>query len=115
MEPGQSQARTVKLALPMKMNPGKYFAYLEAHPVITAGPGTTIGIAAATKTYFTVEPANIWQAIGWRVSTFLAVYAPWTYVVLAIIAGAVLIALFRRFFALQIGIRRKEDTKSGDE
>lgn len=109
LEPGQSQAVAVKLALPVKMKPGEYFAYLEAHPVIKAGPGTTIGVAAATKTYFTVEPANIWQAILWRVSTFFAVYAPWTYVVLAIVAGAVLITIFRRFFAFQIGIRRKDD------
>ena len=109
LEPGQSQGVAVKLALPVKMKPGDYFAYLEAHPVITAGPGTTIGIAAATKTYFTVEPANIWQAILWRVSTFFAVYAPWTYVVLAIVAGAVIITVFRRFFAFQIGIRRKDN------
>jgi len=109
LEPGESQAVAVKLALPVRMRPGEYFAYLEAHPVIKAGPGTTIGVAAATKTYFTVEPANMWQAILWRVSTFFAVYAPWTYVSLAIVAAAVVITIFRRFFAFRIGIRRKDN------
>ena len=107
LEPGRSQSVVVKLTLPVKAKPGDYFAYLEAHPIIKAGPGTTIGVAAATKTYFSVIPANIWQAIIWRISSFWTMYAPWTYVVLAIIVAAIIIALFRKFFAFQIGIRRK--------
>lgn len=108
LEPGQSQNVAVQLALPVRTKPGDYFAYLEAHPVIKTGPGTSIGVAAATKTYFSVAPANIWQAITWRVSSFFGVYAPWTYIVLAIVTGAVMIAVFRRYFAFQIGIRKKE-------
>jgi len=107
LEPGASQSVAVKLTLPMKMKPGDYFAYLEAHPIIKAGPGTTIGVAAATKTYFTVIPANIWQAITHRISSFFTMYAPWPYVVLAIVIAAIIIAIFKKFFAFQIGIRRK--------
>jgi len=115
LEPGESQSVAVQLALPLKMTPGDYFSYLEAHPVIKAGPGTTIGVAAATKTYFTVAPANIFQAVTYRISSFVVNNAPLTYVVLAIVAGAIVIALFRRFFAFQFGIKRKEDTSSSDE
>ena len=53
LEPGESQNVVIVLSLPVRMKPGNYFAYLEAHPVIESGPGTTIGIAAATKAYFT--------------------------------------------------------------
>lgn len=108
LEPGQAQSVTIKLALPVKTKPGKYFAYLEAHPIIKAGPGTTIGVAAATKTYFTVAPANLWQAIVWRASTFFAVYAPWTYVSLAIVVGAIILAIFRKLFVFQLGVRKRE-------
>ena len=107
LEPGASQSVAVKLTLPVKTKPGDYFAYLEAHPIIKAGPGTTIGVAAATKTYFTVVPANLWQAMIWRVSSFFATYAPWTYVVIAIVMGAIIITIIRKFFAFQVGIRRK--------
>ncbi|MBZ9572460.1 hypothetical protein KJA15_03960 [Patescibacteria group bacterium] len=107
LEPGQSQSVAIKLTLPVKTKPGDYFAYLEAHPIIKAGPGTTIGVAAATKTYFTVVPANIWQAIIWRVSSFFTMYAPWTYVVLAIVITAVIIVIFRKHFAFKIAIRKK--------
>ena len=115
LEPGESQSVTIQLALPLKMTPGDYFSYLEAHPVVIAGPGTTIGVAAATKTYFTVAPANIFQAITHRISSFVVNNAPWTYVVLAIVAGAILITLFRRFFAFQFGIKRKEDASSDEK
>lgn len=107
LEPGQSQSVAVKLFLPVKTKPGDYFAYLEAHPVIKAGPGTTIGVAAATKTYFSVVPANLWQAIYYKIASFLTIYAPWTYVVLAMIAAAIIISIFRRFFSFQFGIRKK--------
>jgi len=107
LEAGKSQSVAVKLNLPMKVKPGDYFCYLEAHPIIKAGPGTTIGVAAATKTYFTVAPANIWQAIYYRVSFFFAANAPLSYVVLAVVAAAIIIAIFRKFFAFKINIRKK--------
>lgn len=108
LEAGQSQNVEIKLTLPVKMKPGDYFAYLEAHPVVISGPGTTIGVAAATKTYFTVVPANLWQAMVHRVSTFFTQNAPWPHVVLSVLIAAVLIALFRRNFSLNLGISRKQ-------
>ncbi len=107
LEPGQSQSVAVKLSLPMKVRPGDYFCYLEAHPIIKAGPGTTIGVAAATKTYFSIIPANIWQAMYYKTSSFFVMYTPWTYVVLAIVIAAIIIVIFRKYFAFQIAIRKK--------
>lgn len=107
LEAGKSQSVEVKLNLPMKVAPGDYFCYLEARPIVKAGPGTTIGVAAATKTYFTIAPANIWQAIYYRVSSFFATHAPLSYAVLAIVIMAIAIAVFRKFFAFKINIRKK--------
>jgi hypothetical protein len=107
LEPGQSQSVAVKLSLPMKVKPGDYFSYLEAHPIIKAGPGTTIGVAAAAKTYFSVIPANIWQAMYYKAASLWTMYSPWTYIVLALAVAAIIIVIFRKFFAFQIGIRRK--------
>lgn len=109
LEPGQSQSVSIKLSLPVKMRPGDYFAFLEAHPVIKAGPGTTIGVAAATKTFFTVAPANIFQAVTYRVSSLFVSAAPWSYVVLFVVLGAIIITIFRKFFAFQIKISKKEE------
>lgn len=108
LEPGASQNVAVKLTLPVRVKPGDYFCYLEAHPVIQAGPGTTIGVAAATKTYFTVVPANIWQAMYYKISSFMTMNAPWTYVVLAVIGAAIIITIFKKFFAFKIRVSRKK-------
>lgn len=107
LEAGKSQSVAVTLNLPMKIKPGDYFCYLEAHPIIKTGPGTTIGVAAATKTYFTVAPANIWQAIYYRTSSFFAMNAPWSYIVLAVVITAIILVIFRKFFAFKINIRKK--------
>ena len=107
LEPGESRSVAIKLVLPVKMKPGDYFAYIEAHPVTKTGAGTTIGVAAATKVYFNAAPANVWQAIYWRVISFFTIYAPWTYVALAVVVGAAFIALLKKYFTFQIGMRRK--------
>ena len=46
--------------VPVKTKPGEYFAFLESGPVAEGGPGTSGGVAVATKLYFTVVPANLW-------------------------------------------------------
>ena len=107
LEAGESKNVAIKIELPLNTRPGDYFAYIEAHPVVKSGPGTSIGIAAATKTYFTVAPANIFSSIIWRIYSLFTAYTPWSYVTLAVIVGAVIITIFRRFFNLRIGVRKK--------
>jgi len=95
----------VTLTIPIKARPGNYFAYIEAYPVKTAISGVTrINIAAATKLYFTVAPANIFEGIYYRVLSFITHYAPWTYIIFGLIGLFVLIYLFRRFFNFNLGI-----------
>lgn len=113
LEPNQSQIVQIKMTLPIKTVPGDYFAYLQAQPIKkTAAAGSaTIGVAAAAKLYFEVVPANIWQGIYYRVASLLKMYSPWTWVVLALVAGAAIIVgiriLFKKFFKLQIKISKK--------
>ncbi len=108
LKPGKSQSVSIKLNLPLKASPGDYFAYLGAKPVVKGEAGaTSIGVAAATTLYFSVAPANILQAITFRISSFWKMYAPWTWIVLAVIIGAIIIVLFRKFFRFQIGVTKK--------
>lgn len=95
LEPGQVKSVAVKLTLSVKTKPGDYFAYLQGQPIkkVTTAGGATIGVAAATKLYFTVVPANIWQGIYYRFIFLYSRYHPWDTIVLAMI----FIALFLRF------------------
>ena len=60
LDPGKGQLVEIKINLPIKIEPGNYFAYLEGHPIATVQKGNTVlGVAAASKLYFTVVPANV--------------------------------------------------------
>jgi P pilus assembly chaperone PapD len=111
LEPGESQQVAIKLTVPLKAEPGNYFNYIQAHPPVEAGAGTSVGIAVAAKLFFTVAPANFWQAITWRVSSFWRNNSPWTWVVLAMILAAAIIVLLKKNFAFQIGTRKKKKKK----
>jgi len=110
LEPGQVKNVAVRLTLPTRVVPGDYFAFLEAGPVVkdVIGDQVRVGIAAASKLYFTVAPANIWQAIYYRFITLWTMYSPWTWIVLIVIIALTAILLFRKYFDFQIGLRKKE-------
>ena len=106
LEAGKSQEISITMTVPVKAEPGAYFIFLESGPVVSNKPGTSIGIAVATKLFFTVVPANIFQAILFRTSSFFKTYAPWSWVGLIVLLAAVLLALVRRFFSFNIAVRK---------
>jgi hypothetical protein len=113
LEPGKAQLVEIKINLPLKIEPGDYFAYLEGKPTITTEKGgTTIGLAAASKLYFTVIPANILYGVYYKIVTFFNVYAPWPQRVLLILLIIGAIVLFKKFFNFQINFKKPFDKKS---
>lgn len=114
LEPGGSQKVDISLNLPVKLKPGGYFAYLEAHPTAKK-EGVTIGVAAATKLYFTIKPSGVLGAAIARVTSWFEQNAPYSYWVLAGLIALAVILVLRRFFALELGIRRKKAKKPKKE
>lgn len=107
LEPGGSQIVQAALTLPIKTEPGDYFAYVEAHPTRKADDGQSrVGVAAAAKLYFTVAPANVFQGMYYKAASFMTRHAPWTYVVLAVLAAGALMSFLRRFVRLNISFQR---------
>ena len=92
LEPGQSQKVAVNLEIPTDAGIGDYYTCIEAHPVIEEG-GVSIGIAAATKLYFTVQHGS---------PSFLARNAFAFYITLGVVGLIVVIFLFLRFFHIRI-------------
>ena len=107
LEPGKSQEVSITMIVPLKGEPGDYFAFIESGPVPTNAPGTSVGVAVATKLFFTLVPANLFQAIGFRVSSFFETYSPWSWGGFAFIVIATLFFLFRKFFSFNVAMRKK--------
>ncbi|MFA5128106.1 MAG: hypothetical protein WC457_03860 [Patescibacteria group bacterium] len=114
LEPGKAQLVQVRLTLPLKgAEPGEYFAYLEGHPAKKASVAgeTSVGVAAATKLYFSVAPANFFVGVYYRLTSLYKLYYPWSLVLLGAIAFVIVVLLIRKFFSFNIGIsvKKKEE------
>lgn len=109
LDPGKVQVVDIKLNLPVNAKPGEYFAYVEGHPAKKTTSGvTTIGVAAAAKLYFTIVPANLFQAIYYKATSFWTLYQPWTNgtaIVIGIVAALILI---NKFFHIEINLKKKK-------
>lgn len=115
LEPGAGQLVEIKINLPIKTEPGDYFAYLEGRPLATIEKGkTTLGVAAAAKLYFTVVPANLLYSIFYKVTTFFEVYAPWPQRGLAVLSAAIALLLIKRFLNIQVNLK-KSQSKTSDK
>ncbi len=107
LQPGETKVVEVTLNLPLKAEPGKYFAYLEAHPAKKSTNGnTTIGVAAAAKLYFTVVPANALSGIYYKIISFWKVNQPWSSRVTIAVGGILLALLAKKFLKIQVGIKQ---------
>ena len=111
LDPKKVQAVNIKLNLPIRIAPGDYFAYLESQPVkkTSGGGGTTIGVAAAAKLYFTVVPANIFYAIYYKIISIWDIYAPWPQRAAIVIGILFLLNIIKRFFNIQINLKKSHD------
>lgn len=104
---GESQEIQVTMMIPVKAEPGDYFAFIESGPMASNQPGTSVGVAVATKLFFTVIPANIWQAMSYRVAAFFDTYSPWSWAGLSFVLFVIVVAFVRKFFSFNIAMRKK--------
>lgn len=105
LEPNEGKIVELRLNIPMDAPPGNYFSFLEAHPV-AEGEGFRIGVAAATKLYFSVKPANIVSALVHKVSSFMAETAPVSYIVIIAVLVIAAVMVLRKHVAIEV--RRKK-------
>jgi hypothetical protein len=103
LKPGEVQQVKVTLTIPLKTKPGDYFAYLEARPVAKHIQGqTSIGVAAAAKLYFTVEPSNLFQGLYYRFISLYGRYHPWDTIGLSVLAFLMLTRFIGKRFKFEI-------------
>lgn len=98
IEPTKGSPTEVTLSVPIKAEPGDYFAYVEAYPMTTASEdGTTsISIAAATKLYFTVAPSNVFEGVYYKSLSLFNKYRPWTTIAVAVFAVLLILNFLRK-------------------
>lgn len=116
LEPGKMQSVKITINVPIKVVPGKYFAYLEGHPLQATDNGqTSVGIAAAAKLYFEVAPANLLIGLYYRVITFWKLHHPLDTIIAGIIVFISLLMTLKSQFNFQITKKSSKSAKENDE
>ena len=111
---GESQLVDVSLTLPVDTRPGDYFAFLEAHPV-AEGEGVTIGVAAATKLNFTVEPKGVLGAAIERIRSLIEANRPLAYTLGGITVLLIVYSLGKRHLDVKVGLKKPGKSKEKKE
>jgi hypothetical protein len=103
LNPGETKPVQVRLTLPANAEPNDYLALVGAQ--IAPGNGAQVGAAAAARTTFTVEPANLLQA-GWlQLKRLFGDNQPWTWLVPALLTFAFATAVARKRFSFTVARR----------
>jgi hypothetical protein len=101
LKPGQTKKVQARLGVPTGANPGDYEALVAAQ-IVTEGKGAQVGAAAAARVTFAVE-SSTWLGAQWyRVRTFLSGHEPWTWLIPALLATALLAVQLRTRFAFRV-------------
>lgn len=111
LDSGKAQNVNITLTLPVNVKPGNYFVFLQAQPVIAAGKGVTIGVAAATKLDFKVKSSGVLGAAIERLKNILESQGPTFYAILVILALVLIIIIAGRLLDIKIGFRKKQGKK----
>lgn len=116
LEPGKGQLVEIKINLPLKIEPGDYFCYLEGHPLASVEKGkANIGVAAGTKLYFTVVPANILYGVYFKIASLYKINQPWSNRIVGALAIIVLYWGMKKYLGFQISFAKKQSKKEDQE
>lgn len=115
LQPGEVRTVEVVVTIPLKVEPGNYFAYLEASPLKgDESSDTHVGIAAAAKLYFSVEQTSFLYAVYYRL---LSLYQQYTAIVLTILVGTslfIVVQLIRKYFRISVQLKPSSNDQPPD-
>lgn len=108
LDPGGVQKVDITLTVPLKITPGKYFAYIEGFPVRVPGIGSVVGVAAASKLYFEVVTSNPIAGLYYRIISLAKFYSPWPERIFGILGVIIVLYFIKRFLRIEVGLKKKE-------
>jgi hypothetical protein len=117
LEPGEVKEVKIQLKLPIKTVPGNYFAYIEARPLATVKSkgGANIGVAAASKLYFDINPDNIFYGIGYRLISLWNLYSPVPQILLVILSIVLIYKKLTKHINFSISFSKKNTSKDTEK
>ena len=101
LKPGKTKNVQARLSLPGGADAGDYQGLLAAQ-IVTKGKGAQVGAAAAAKVTFSVESSTLLGSWWDRIRGFFAGHRPWTWLIPALLAMALLAAQVGKRFSFRV-------------
>jgi hypothetical protein len=114
LQPGAVQQVYGRMTVPIGAEPGNYFEFLQAHPVVKAS-GISLGVAAATKLSFVVSPSNWFAALWYRVRDLTELYSPWSYIAYGVVVFLAIAIPVQRRYRFSFGVARRAAAPSSED
>jgi len=105
VKPGATVPVRARLSLPSGADPGHYETLVAAQ-IVTKGSGAQVGAAAAAKVTFSVESSSLLGGWWYSARTFAVDHQPWTWLVPAFAALALLGWFLASRFSFAVQRRR---------
>lgn len=116
LKPSEAKSVDIRVNIPLKAVPGDYFAYIEASPLKKSENGnTSVGVAAASKLYFTITPANFIEGVYYRTLSLWRLYEPWSTRVSIALGAVVAYFLFKKYFNIEINVKKSKPSNGSND
>jgi len=101
LDPGANTPVSITLHLPADVAPGRYEGLLSAG-LAPDGEGAQVGAAAAARLTFEVQPSTSVEALLRQLTTFVNGLAPWSHLLLGLVASLILLRSAARRFSIRL-------------
>jgi hypothetical protein len=108
IEASQSALINATIQVPLTVRPGEYQALIVAQPLVPGASADTPNVQVGTKVVFRIVQSNVLVALYWRIRSLADLWAPWSYVGLALVVGLPLGWFLMRRYRVSFAVSRRQ-------
>lgn len=107
LEASRSALINATITVPFLARPGDYQTLIVAQPIVPGASANMPNVQVGTKVVFRIVQSNPWAALYWRIRSLLELWAPWSYIVLALLFVLPLAWYLARRYRVSFAVSRR--------
>ena len=107
LDASRSALINATISVPFLARPGNYQALIVAQPVVPGASANTPNVQVGTKVVFRIVHSNPFAALYWRIRSLLELWAPWSYILLALLVVLLLVRYVARRYRVSFAVSRR--------
>ena len=107
LDASRSALINATISVPFFARPGNYQALIVAQPIVPGAGANTPNVQVGTKVVFRIVHSNPLAALYWRIRSLLELWAPWSYILLALLVVLPLVRYLARRYQVSFAVSRR--------